>query len=406
MTTKTITILAGRADEARARVKKLDKKAKKYGVEFAAAFGPVYQEERRIESEIEGALHHKAMVNVLDVTITGSTPKVGEFEFLASIELTDAGNFVDAVPGVEIDPAYRTTDNRCEHCHKVRGRKHVFAVRNIDTGAELQVGRTCLRDFLGIDDPKHIIGSFKFWRLVSGDGEGDLGGFGYSERMDSLESLLAKTNALIRLYGWASKGNAAADYRITATVERLFWTYGNDDASRAARQELNDELRDSDETLAQEVIAWVRASTDDNDYFHNLRVAFTDDVLYGDRRTGLAISAVASFHRAQERELTRARAAEDNKGSKHQGEIKERLKSLSLTVTMIRDMGDNGYGQSELVKMADESGNLFSWFTGSRPRFDTGDKIVADATVKAHKEFHGILETQLTRVTVQEVQHA
>ena len=36
MTTKTITILAGRADEARARVKKLDKKAKKYGVEFAA----------------------------------------------------------------------------------------------------------------------------------------------------------------------------------------------------------------------------------------------------------------------------------------------------------------------------------------------------------------------------------
>ncbi len=72
---------------------------------------------------------------------------------------------------------------------------------------------------------------------------------------------------------------------------------------------------------------------------------------------------------------------------------------------MIRDMGDNGFGPSELVKMTDEDGNLFAWFTGSRPRFDTGDKIVADGTVKAHKEFNGILETQLTRVKVQEVQN-
>ena len=400
----TVTILAGRTEEARKAIIKLTKKAHKYGVPFSASVGPVYQEERRIET-FEGR-SKKVMVNVRDVTITGETPKVGEYEFIASVEFTPAGNFVDTPPGVEVPTEYRETNDRCEHCNHKRNRKNVYVVRSVETGEFVQVGRTCLRDFLGIDDPKHIIGAFKFWRLITGSGNEDgFDGFGRAEWTESLESLLAKTNTLIRLYGWASKGNAAADDRITATVERLFGTYGDDKVARSAREELRAEYRESDETLAQEVIDWVRSSTDTNDYFHNLRVAFSDDLVFGTRRVGLAISAVASFHRAQERELKRVEFEKVNKNSAHQGTIKERLKSLTLTVTMIRAMGDNGFGPSELIKMVDTDGNLFAWFTGSNPRFETGSKLVADATVKAHNEYGGVLETQLTRVTVREAQN-
>ncbi len=74
MTTKTITILAGRAAEARARVKKLDKKARKYGVDFSANFGPVYQKRRWTDPE-PPRRPVEVMTDVLDVTITGSTPK-------------------------------------------------------------------------------------------------------------------------------------------------------------------------------------------------------------------------------------------------------------------------------------------------------------------------------------------
>lgn len=396
----TITILAGRADEARKAMKKLTKKAARYNVPFTSSFGPVYAQERRDENR------KKIMVNVIDVTIDGETPKVGEYEFIASVEFTPAGNFVDTPPGVEVPADYRETDDRCEHCKVNRSRKHVFVVRSVETGEFVQVGRTCLRDFLGIDDPKHIIGAFKFWRSFFGGGDDDegFGGFGSHEHMESLQNVLAKTNALIRMFGWASIGHANADERITATVHRLWATYGIEPASQKARAILREEMKESDETLAQAVIDWVRAdTTNTSDYFHNLRIAFTDDVLYGDRRTGLAISAVASYHRAMDRELERAKAAEENKASQHQGEIKERIRGMRLTVKMIRDMGDNGFGPSELVKMADEDGNLFAWFTGSRPHFDTGDVIVADGTVKAHKEFGGAQETQLTRVTVKEV---
>ncbi len=402
MTTKTITILAGRAAEARARVKKLDKKAKKYGVDFAASFGPVYQEERRI-----GDPARKGMVDVLDVTITGSTPKVGEFEFLASIELTGAGNFVDSVPGVEIDPKYRTTDSRCEHCKKTRGRKHVYAVRNLETGAELQVGRTCLRDFLGIDDPERIINQFKFWRLLDSEGEEGFESYGRAEWSVSLEYMLAMTNACIRIWGWASKGAAEASYgKMTPTIELIWCLYNSDDSSRKIAREIRDEVRDSDDALAREVIEWVRASKADSDYMHNLRIAFADDMLITTRRAALAISAVSTMHRAKERELKLAAVKRASRGSTHQGALKERLKDIQLTLESARSMGDNGWGPSELLKFKDVTGNTFCWFTGSSPRLEVGQRMICDGTVKAHKDFHGILETQLTRVTVKEIYDA
>lgn len=401
MTTQTVTILAGRADEARKALLKLKKKAKRYNTPFAASFGEVYQEERYLEG---GSRTKKVKVDVIDVSIMGETPKVGDYEFLASIELTPAGNFVDTPPNVKIDPKYRTTDSRCEHCKKVRPRKHVFAVRNIETGEELQVGRTCLRDFLGTDDASRIIGNFKFWRLFNGsDGEEGFSSYGRAERMDSLESLLAKTNALIRIYGWASKGMANNDERIVATLTRLWATYGSDKYARMAREELHDEMKDSDEDLAQKVIAWVRASTDASDYMHNLRVAFSDDVLYGDRRTGLAISAVSAWYRAQERELKRTEVARANRDSKHQGDVKERLKGLKVTLESARSMGDNGWGPTELLKFKDEAGNVYGWFTGAGPHEDIGAILTIDGTVKRHTDFNGILETLLTRVTVKEI---
>ncbi len=405
--TATITILAGRAAEARDRVKKMEKKAKRYGVEFAATFGPVYQEERlQHEGSDWGQRPKKIMVNVLDVTVTGETPKVGEFEFLASIELTPAGNFVDLAPGVEIDARYRDTDGHCDHCKSNRPRKNVFAVRNMETGEELQVGRTCLRDFLGTDDPKTVIGKFKFWRDFN-DSEEGFESFGRAEWCESLEYLLAMTNAVIRLYGWASKGAAEASYgKITATIEYIWTLYSDDKYSKETAREIKDERRESDDDVAREVIEWVRTSTADSDYMHNLRVAFADDMLITTKRTALAISAVSSMHRAKERELKRTEMQKANRDSKHQGMVKERLKDLELTLESNRSMGDNGWGPTSLLKFKDVTGNLFCWFTGSDPRMEIGQSMIADGTVKSHKDFHGILETQLTRVTVKEILNA
>ena len=407
MTSKIFTILAGRSGEARERLKKFDKKAKRYGVPFSWKFGEVYLVERTKHS-----LHGKEcviQVEMVDVTIAGETPKVGEYEFVASIEVLDGGNFVDTVPGLEIHPGalldYRETDGHCDHCRVQRARKHVFIARKTGTSQYKQIGRTCLRDFLGTDNPNVIIQQFAFWRLFDEGGEEDgWSGFGSYPWEHELRDALALTGTIIRLHGWCSKGAAYNDERLTPTVEHLwdFWSHPKDKYAIPRAEKIQEERRESDETLADEVIAWVRASTDDNDYFHNLRVSFRDDLLGDAKRLGLAISAVASYHRHIERELKYAAARKQNANSAHVGEVKERLRGLHVTLEQARSMGDNGWGETELLKFRSDDGDLFAWFTGSCPRLDIGEKVTIDGTVKRHSEFKGTKETLLTRVRVLE----
>lgn len=396
---ETITILAGRADEARKRMKKFVKKARRYNVPFTASFGPEYTEER--ERVRPDGRKVKYLVSLVDVTIEGEKPTVGDYEFQASIELTPAGNYVDMAPGVELDPKYRHVNDHCEHCKAQRRRKHVFVVRDRSSGQFVQVGRTCLRDFLGTDDPSWVLQSFKFWRAVRGGDDDGLGGLGSVSWWESLDTLLAHTNACIRIWGWTSKGQARFNEDLCPTVNRVWSLYSSSEADKKEAARIREEIKDSDYELAERVIKWVRCSTDDTDYMHNLRVAFYDDMLWDERRVGLAISAVAAWHKAEERELKLAREREQAAQSTHIGAQGERLRGIKARLESRRGMGDNGYGWTELLKFRTEDGNVLTWFTGAAGNVDIGEDVVLDGTVKAHKEYQGARETQLTRVKME-----
>ena len=60
----------------------------------------------------------------------------------------------------------------------------------------------------------------------------------------------------------------------------------------------------------------------------------------------------------QERELKRQKREDRDAASVHVGEIGKRLRSVEVTVEMIRDLGDNpyGYGNTELVKFRTSEG--------------------------------------------------
>lgn len=402
----TVTILRARQDEALKMLKKFKRKAARYNVSFSYSLGEPRKEKRTEQTEDmwypNGVRTY--WVDVVDVTITGTKPVVGDYEFLASIEFAnEAGNFVDCVPGVELPAEYRTTDNRCEHCHASRQRKHVFIVRSRETGELMQVGRTCLRDFLGIDDPKWILERFRFFRRLRewGDEE-SFRGFSGSYWADELSRILGIALASVRIWGWVSVGQSRADESLTPTVGR-YWLHDMHKPSKweaEQQQRLRAEVREEDYATAQEIIKWVRETEPSGDYMWNLQIAFHDDVIADARRLGLVVSAVSAWHRHQEIELKRARRDEENAVSRHQGEVGERLRGLHVRLEMRRGMGDNGYGWTELLKMRDEKGNLYTWFTGAAPSVDVGEDLVIDGTVGAHKDFNGVQETQLTRVRV------
>lgn len=155
----TVKVLTERLGEAKHALEKLVKKANKYGNDPITYFiGEEVLEKKTIEGFEEPVL-----ISFTNIEVDGGAPRVGEFKFLAKIEVHEGGNLVDTAPECHVNPAYFTTDDHCDHCKINRHRNLVYIVEK-NTGEQLQVGRSCLRDFLGIDDPNRVAARFEFFK--------------------------------------------------------------------------------------------------------------------------------------------------------------------------------------------------------------------------------------------------
>lgn len=90
-----------------------------------------------------------------------------------------------------------------------------------------------------------------------------------------------------------------------------------------------------------------------------------------------------------------------NAASVHVGAVKDRLRGLLVTVEHMQNI-ESHFGTCTLYKLRDASGNLFSWFASSRnvETVRPGDTVSLTGTIKAHVEYKGTKETQLTRCSL------
>lgn len=395
----TFTILVAREEEALEALGKLARKAQRYGTpRITWTLGEVREEDRR---DSEG---RKVRVQVRDITLSElEAPRVGEFQFIAKLERTPHGTIIDSIPGEALPERFRDCDGTCEHCGTDRARAHLFVVRDPE-GRLVQVGRTCLRDYMGTDTPASVAARFRWEREVR-EFSDEWGGSGVVQ--DSAEELLAVTSAAIRLWGWVPKSAPEEAGQPTAfRISPWFYCAPGDRHGQATRAELKAALCEDDWATARAAMEWVASEeAGDSEYIHNLRMVLAPGVVPGKRR-GIACSAVGSYQRhigrlaeRQQRAADEARAAEV---SRHVGAVGERLRDLRLTVKDARGM-EGQWGTTILYKFQDASGCVFSWFSSGGADLDVNREVVLDATVKGHSEFRGVPETQLTRAKVKEV---
>jgi len=401
---QTILILQDRMAEARKELDKLVRKATRYGnPDVSYSFGEPFQE-RETRTRFDGRKVEVLGPWRVPVTIEGSAPQVGPYEFLAKIEHTQGGNIVDIIPGRTVDRRFRTTKSSCEHCRTDRQRNETFVLRNTETGEEVQVGRTCLKDFLGYCDPSQVAQRFAFFKAIR-DSESEWGGSGWGGFAPTVE-VVALSSACIRLRGWASKAQAMAQ-EITSTrdhVTDVLWPpmdIGKDyNRDRKARMdELAKAVTEADWELAERVVQWAaEGGAGTGDYGHNLQVLCSTE-LTEMKRAGFVCSAVASYERAMEREVERAKAKKVDANSRWQGQVGERLKGLIVTQELSRSISSD-WGDMVLVKFRDEAGNMYTWFTASGTGLQNGQQCKLDGTVKRHSDYNGAQETQLNRCKV------
>jgi hypothetical protein len=349
-----------------------------------------------------------------EVSLHGDPPKLAGWTFAAVVDHLSNGTITrypladGAAKEIDLTP-YRGADGTCDHCRTNRKRHETFIVVHEDATEKpnaKRVGRNCLRDFLGHQNPANLIGHLNLWSkafaLVEGAEEA---GFDTGVTMLELPVFLSYVACQMRKHGWCSRGKAYEEGHHGATADlaqNAYW-------SSVTPPVLDPTPEDGER--GKKALDWARALTDEdvenNDYLYNLRAVCTDDYIRP-KRGGLAGSVIVAAERVFEREAQKR--ADAQKSNEHVGSVKERL-TLDLTLVGTREVG-GFYGVTTLHRFEDAAGNLFVWFATNPdivPAYDNttikramnvGETLTLAGTVKGHDDYKGRKQTKLTRVSV------
>ncbi len=285
MTTKRIP--AQNIGQLRFRIDQLNARAEKLGV------GGIEYHEITSYCISPAGIARKTAREVIEIEITGGRVGLG-WNLLGVIEHTDAGNILRAAPGATIPESYRTAPRECDHCGTARQRTNTFLAETPDGGSIVQLGRSCLRDYLGHIDAEQLAGWLEsVAELIDGDDEGWGGG------------------GRVPTYVLEVVAAAAADYRLRgryvpvriddSTIGRVAdWLAPDSKFRREFIRKTGFAVDAEDVARARELIDWVATAEGGNGYIENLRVVAAAETVKS-KNIGILVSITAAHRTAAER---------------------------------------------------------------------------------------------------------
>lgn len=390
---RTVVIDSWKWPMVKEKVAKLAKVATKLGVDPVVAVVldrgvREYRDERTgLTSEVE----------TMTLRFDGVTPQLpGGWTFVGALEHLDAGNLVHGD-----DPemsGWRDALNECEHCGHSRRRTKTVILRD-ETGTVVQVGSTCLKDFLGYHgSPERLIAMLDAIREFSDDDEERDGGWRRYDYGEPTDVFLACVCACVRANGWSAKSSGS--HWPTATLVSMYVSnYRPTKYETELRAKLEAiSVHEEDVEEARKVREWARTiPADASDYLSNVRVALAGDFVLT-KHFGIAASAISARRKEEEREEARAVTNGERAASRFVGAVGDRLET-TVTVKFVRDFATD-YGDKFLVSMTDDEGNRLKTFSsGDFGRYaKVGERVTVRGTVKKHESYQGTEETMLVRV--------
>lgn len=339
------------------------------------------------------------------IKVTGRSPKINGWRLIAALDHVNGENVIRVVPSETLPLEYRNASpTTCDYCHTKRDRVNSYIVAN-DSGETQQIGRSCLRNFLGHKDPKTILYTASVVSLfdnlmdqVSNQNKV----FGGGKIGIDIITYLSYVAACIKKNGWLPK-SASDNPTAYQAIEQMMLPF-------TSKNKIH--LTQNDIDLAENAIKWVRETLPNkrttSDYEHNIIIIGKKDTV-NDRHLGFAASIIPAYTRAKERELERKRQAETPaiQTSNYVGKVGERFGSkgmppLKLQLVSVRWI-DGTYGSTGIHKFVDENGNFFIWFASSDPGMEIGNWYTIAATIKNHqvdKYNNNAKTTYITRAKV------
>lgn len=365
-----------------------------------------------IDQHVFDALRGEKFREYQYLTVTGEVPVMaGGWSFAGKLEPHEAGTIVKSAPGHKVPARFRTADPcHCEHCNKSRNRRETFIVKK---GRKYtQVGRQCLKDFLGHDHPEKFADQAEWIYDIEKeirDYENDNWGGRWEPSWSTADSLAAAHSAIKR-DGFIPK-SAGRGMPTSGTMYRHF----DPPRGQEAKYHVPLVITDDDRKAAKETIDWVKekAKTDKSEFMQNL-VKFVGVEANNPKYFGY-LAAAAMMYQKEQGKLAARKTMGVGIKSEAIGKEGDKVKFEAEVIGAFRYQRQSYHyydnGVSQILTMKDPEGRLVKMFTANLD-IKKGNKVIISGKIgKAEEEkyetspFKGKIVTMMaprTRIEIKE----
>ena len=369
-----------------ALIEKVNKRAAKLGLAgFTVTQGEAWH--KRITTDRNGMEIAPQMITMVPITVTGEPVRIPGHEFIARIDFEDGATIVNTRPGVELPTKYRRATPFCTHCGTDRKRSSVFVFER-DEGGHIQVGRSCLKDFMG-HDPEATLWAAREYASIWGDIDDEIeAGMGRARISVAVADVLAAGARSIRDGGFVSKRLAEEKMLVSTSSDTYDLMF---DPKTRQKRPVEQQDIDRAELVKQWVLNELGLKADKSDYEHNA-IELVQLGACSTRRIGLLVSLIATHAR-----ITEERIAREADVDAHVGAVGERR--AFDAVYRGSHQFDGHYGTTYIGRLQTDEGLLV--YRGSSPFWESGtkagDRIQFTGTIKEHGEYKGRKQTTIQR---------
>ena len=248
----------------------------------------------------------------------------------------------------------------------------------------IEVGSTCLKDFLKTDSIEKILWTSSMFHSIEdilSEGR-DCGG--RVQPVFELKRIIAIAVHVIKEHGYVSRVKADELGCCSTSSEVMYLERGDSWNKIEPYQPTTNELKE-----AEAIIEYTKTITTENDYKYNLK-AIADSGYTTHKTIGYAVSMVSFYNKAMELYIKK-----DKVISQYVGEIgkKETLKLTFISVYAFEGF----YGMTFINRFQDENGNIVIWKTSTKNDFEIGKIYDTIATIKSYDEYKNTKQTYINR---------
>ena len=381
-------------DKLERKVKRIAKKLEKHNLKYTfEILGETVEPVNVIDISIpsQPVVIDTLYLDVVLYNFTMDEIKLGNYKTIAIIkhnEIKDSDeNLVYPIdPEITIDNKYRNIESKCNHCNINRKRNTTVLLQGLDASKEvIQVGLTCLKEYTGISDIDVIKSYIDLQDIFLDEVYIDHKSYDSYPRYVKTIAYLAYSIEMIETKG----------YQKEITKEQAWWEAYEHGINKVNKKYIE---------KAEDVLDFFTNREFQNNFLENIKALLSNEY---SKMSGLIAYAYLAYQKQLEREISQKDKV--NKMSNYVGNIGERI---DIEVYLVRRfVFESFYGIQQLYIFKDEENNFYKWKTSKYIVDSKGqsiemneNKIFIKGTVKAHEEYRGVKQTELTRCRILKIE--